>query len=70
MVRYFTTDLCQVSSMGLLNMLFNSAVAVLAGLFGFALLVTGSQQAATGSSGMGTVVALVGIILLVFATRL
>lgn len=56
--------------MGLLNTLFNSAVAVFAGLLGFGLLFAGSQQAATGSGGMGTVVAIVGIILLVFATKL
>jgi hypothetical protein len=56
--------------MGIIDTLVNSAVTVFAFILGFGLLMTGGQQAATGSGGMGTVIALVGIILLVFGARL
>lgn len=63
-------DYYHVSSMGILNTLINSTVSVLAGLLGFGLLLYGSQQVAYGSNGIGTFVAILGIILLVFASKL
>lgn len=56
--------------MGIIDTLFDSAVKVIAGILGFVMLLSGAQQAAFGSSTVGTVVGLLGIILLVFATRL
>ncbi len=55
--------------MGLLDKLVASVVTVVAGLLGFGLLMAGGQQAAFGSDGLGTGMALVGIVLLVFAAK-
>lgn len=56
--------------MGLLDKLISSIVAVVAGLLGFGMLVGGAREAAFGSQTVGTIIVVVGIILLVFATKL
>lgn len=56
--------------MGIIDTLFDSIVKVIAGLLGFGMLFGGAQQAAFGSQTIGTIVALVGVVLLVFAARL
>lgn len=56
--------------MGITNTLVNSTVKVIAGLLGFAIFMAGGQQAMYGSDTVGTIMALVGIILMVFAAKL
>lgn len=56
--------------MSIANTLINSAVSVLSGLFGFGLFITGGQQAASNHPIIGSLVALFGIILMVFAVKL
>lgn len=55
--------------MGLINKFVASIVTVVAGLLGFGLLMAGSKQAAFGSNALGMGIAVVGIILLVFAAK-
>lgn len=55
--------------MGLVDTLVSSIVQVVAGILGFVLFIVGGQQAAFGSNAIGMVIALVGVILLVFAAK-
>ncbi len=55
--------------MGLFSKLVESIVAVIAGLLGFGFLVAGGQQAAYGGGISGTIIVLIGIVLLLFAAK-
>lgn len=54
--------------MGLIDQLLASAVAVIAGLLGFGMLFSGAVYTSSNET-VGVIVALVGIVLLVFAKR-
>lgn len=56
--------------MGFIDALVASAVKVVSGILGFGLFLAGGQQATFGSEAVGTLMALIGIVLLVFAARL
>lgn len=56
--------------MGILDTIINSFMVVIAGILGFGMFIGGAQQAAFGNETVGGVTALIGIVLLVFATRL
>lgn len=56
--------------MGIVDTLVESGVKVIAGLFGFGMLIAGAQMSSLNGNDIGIVVALVGIVLLVFAVRL
>jgi len=55
--------------MGLTDTLIQSVVKVVSGLLGFGFFLGGGQQAAFGSETVGTVRALVGLVLMVFAAK-
>ncbi|WP_158413718.1 hypothetical protein [Haladaptatus cibarius] len=56
--------------MGIMDAMISSIIQVISGLLGFALLFGGAQQAAFGSGTFGTIVALIGIVLILFASKL
>lgn len=60
----------QTSFMGIVDALVASVVKVISGLLGFGLFLAGGQQATFGSETIGVIMALIGIIFLVFAARL
>lgn len=55
--------------MGVVDTIFNSIVVVVAGLLGISLMVAGGREAALGSQSVGTVMFILGIVSIVFATR-
>lgn len=55
--------------MGFVDTLVNSVVQLVAGLLGFGMLISGAQQSAYGSQTVGTIVFLLGIVLIIFAAR-
>ncbi|WP_256403872.1 hypothetical protein [Halorubrum salinum] len=55
--------------MGLFDKFVESIVAVIAGLLGFGFLVAGGQQAAYDGGIGGTIMVVIGIVLLVFAAK-
>lgn len=72
-LTYFAGDshlVGKLPAMGIVDALVSSTIQVIAVLAGFGLFIGGSQQAAFGSGTLGTIVALVGVILLVFAARM
>ncbi|AEH39519.1 hypothetical protein [Halopiger xanaduensis] len=54
---------------GIIDALINSAIQVVAVLFGFGFLLTGAQRTTYGSEPVGMIMFLVGVVLLVFAAR-
>lgn len=56
-------------AMGIVDALVNSTIKVIAGLLGLGFFLGGGQQAASNGT-VGTIMILVGVILLVFAARL
>ncbi|MFC4553592.1 MULTISPECIES: hypothetical protein [Halorussus] len=56
--------------MGIVGTLKTSIVKVVAGLLGFGVLMAGGREVTFGSEPVGTVMVLIGIVLLVFAAKL